>query len=95
MRANGNTSQAALIASSSLTGLYGLWRLTRPDSVIHFEPGMDRRLDLAVIKQLFKFGLPTGAQGVAMNAGGVASRIRVKNGAILVEIIRKNGLRLL
>ncbi len=59
------------IMSSSLTGLYGLWRLTRPDSVIHFEPGMDRTPDLAVIKQLFKFGLPTGAQGVAMNAAGV------------------------
>lgn len=59
------------ITSSSLTGLYGLWRLTRPDSVIHFEPGMDRKPDLAVIKQLFRFGLPTGTQGVAMNAAGV------------------------
>ena len=59
------------ITSSSLTGLYGLWRLTRPDSVIHFEPGMDKRLDFTVIKALFRFGLPTGTQGVAMNAAGV------------------------
>lgn len=59
------------VTSSSLTGLYGLWRLTRPDSVIHFEPGMDKRIDFAVIRELFRFGLPTGMQGVAMNAGGV------------------------
>ncbi len=59
------------VTSSTLTGLYGLWRLTRPDSVIHFEPGMDKRIDLTVIKELFRFGLPTGMQGVAMNAGGV------------------------
>jgi putative MATE family efflux protein len=59
------------VASSSLTGGYGLWRLTRPDSVIHFEPGMSKRLDFAVIKELFRFGLPTGMQGVAMNAAGV------------------------
>ena len=59
------------VTSSALTGLYGLWRLTRQDSVIHFEPGMDKRIDLAVIKELFRFGLPTGMQGVAMNAAGV------------------------
>ncbi|MEQ1758487.1 MAG: MATE family efflux transporter [Vicinamibacterales bacterium] len=59
------------VTSSTLTGLYGLWRLTRPDSVIHFEPGMDKRPDLTVIRELFRFGLPTGMQGVAMNAAGV------------------------
>ncbi len=59
------------VTSTTLTGLYGLWRLTRPDSVIHFEPGMNRRIDMAVVKELFRFGLPTGMQGVAMNAAGV------------------------
>lgn len=59
------------IASSSIVGLYGLWRLTRPDSVIHFERGMSKRPDFTVIRSLFRFGLPTGVQGIAMNAGGV------------------------
>jgi putative MATE family efflux protein len=59
------------IASSSVVALYGMWFLTRPGSVIHLEPGMDRRPDLSIIKSLFKFGLPTGVQGIAMNVGGV------------------------
>jgi Na+-driven multidrug efflux pump len=32
---------------------------------------MDWRPDYVIIKQLFKFGLPTGIQGIAMNVGGV------------------------
>ncbi len=59
------------VASSTLVGLYGLWRLTRPDSVIHFARGMSRRPDFAIIRSLFRFGLPTGVQGIAMNVGGV------------------------
>src|SRR4029434_857554 len=35
------------------------------------EPGMDRRPDWGIIRSLFKFGLPTGVQGIAMNIGGV------------------------
>jgi Na+-driven multidrug efflux pump len=59
------------IASSSSVALYGLWLFTRPSSVIHFERGMDRSIDLTIIRSLFKFGLPTGVQGIAMNVGGV------------------------
>jgi len=59
------------IASSSLVSLYGVWFLTRPGSVIHFERGMNMRPDLSIIRALFKFGLPTGVQGIAMNVGGV------------------------
>jgi putative MATE family efflux protein len=59
------------IASSSLVSLYGLWCLTRPGSVIHFERGMSLKPDLAIIRSLFRFGLPTGVQGIAMNLGGV------------------------
>ncbi len=59
------------ISSSTLVGLYGLWRLTRPDSVIHFERGMSKRPDFTIIRSLFRFGLPTGVQGIAMNVGGV------------------------
>ena len=32
---------------------------------------MDRRPDFAIIRSLFRFGLPTGVQGIAMNVGGV------------------------
>jgi putative MATE family efflux protein len=59
------------IGSSSAVSLYGLWRLTRPDAVIHFERGMSKRPDFGIIRSLFRFGLPTGVQGIAMNVGGV------------------------
>jgi putative MATE family efflux protein len=59
------------IASSSLVAVYGLWRMSRPESVIHFAKGMDRTLDWTIIKSLFRFGLPTGVQGIAMNVAGV------------------------
>ena len=59
------------IASSTLVSAYGIWRLMHPDSVIHFERGMDLRPDFGIIRSLFRFGLPTGVQGIAMNVGGV------------------------
>jgi putative MATE family efflux protein len=59
------------IASSTMVSLYGVWRLTRPDAVIHFERGMSKKPDFTIIRSLFKFGLPTGVQGIAMNIGGV------------------------
>src|SRR5688572_10322713 len=59
------------IGSSSIVSLYGLWRLTRPHSVIHFESGMSKKPDFTIIRSLFRFGLPTGVQGIAMNVGGV------------------------
>ena len=59
------------VFASSLVGAYGIWRLTRPDSVIHFEPGMSKKPDLDIIRSLFRFGLPTGIQGIAMNVAGV------------------------
>ena len=59
------------IGSSTLVAVYGIWRLTRPDSVIHFEHGMSRKPDFVIIRSLFRYGLPTGVQGIAMNIGGV------------------------
>jgi Na+-driven multidrug efflux pump len=59
------------VASSTLVSAYGMWRLLHPDSVIHFEPSMDVRPDFGIIRSLFRFGLPTGVQGIAMNIGGV------------------------
>jgi putative MATE family efflux protein len=59
------------VISSTLVSAYGVWRLTRPESVIHFEQGIGRGPDWGIIRSLFKFGLPTGVQGIAMNVGGV------------------------
>ncbi len=59
------------ISSSTIVAIYGIWRVTRPHSVIHFEPGMSLKPDFTIIRSLFRFGLPTGVQGIAMNIGGV------------------------
>jgi len=59
------------VASSTLVAAYGVWRMTRPDSVIHFEPGMHKGPDFKIIRSLFRFGLPTGVQGIAMNIAGI------------------------
>jgi putative MATE family efflux protein len=59
------------IASSTLVALYGVRKLFAPGSVIHFHPGMDMRPDWGIVRSLFRFGLPTGLQGIAMNVAGV------------------------
>jgi putative MATE family efflux protein len=59
------------IASSTLVSAYGVWRLFAPHSVIRFRKGMDLSPDVSIIRSLFRFGLPTGVQGIAMNIGGV------------------------
>jgi putative MATE family efflux protein len=59
------------IASSTIVAGYGMWRLFAPGSVIHFDAHMDKRPDFAIIRALFRFGLPTGVQGIAMNIAGV------------------------
>ena len=59
------------IASNLLVGLYGLWKMMSPESVIHLNPGSDWRPDFKIIRSLFRFGLPTGVQGIAMNVAGV------------------------
>jgi putative MATE family efflux protein len=60
-----------LIASSSLATLYGLSRFFVQGSVIRFHRGMALAPDLGIIRSLFRFGLPTGVQGIAMNVAGV------------------------
>jgi Na+-driven multidrug efflux pump len=59
------------IASSTIVAAYGVWRLFAPGSVIHFHRGMDLSPDFKIIRSLFRFGLPTGVQGIAMNVAGV------------------------
>jgi putative MATE family efflux protein len=59
------------IGSSVIVAIYALWRLFAPGSVIHFHRGMDRKPDWAIIRSLFRFGLPAGVQGIAMNIAGL------------------------
>ena len=59
------------IASSTIVAVYGVIRLFASGSVIHFTRGMHRAPDLRIIRSLFRFGLPTGIQGIAMNIAGV------------------------
>ena len=57
--------------ASGVTGLVFIWLLFSSRLVIHFSRTMSYRPDWSVIRQLFKFGLPAGFQGIAMNLGGV------------------------
>jgi putative MATE family efflux protein len=59
------------IASSVIVAAYGLTRLFAPGSVIQFHRGMDLSPDPDIIRSLFRFGLPAGVQGIAMNIAGV------------------------
>ena len=56
--------------AAGLVGAYAIWRLIVGGWVVSFPKG-GYAPDWKVIKQLFKFGLPAGFQGVAMNVGGV------------------------
>ncbi|MGI8672072.1 MAG: MATE family efflux transporter [Luteitalea sp.] len=59
------------ISASVVVAVVGLWSMRRPGSAIHLPSLTALRPDWAIIRQLFRFGLPTGIQGVAMNIGGV------------------------
>ena len=56
--------------ASGLVALYALWRLWGGGWVVSF-PRERLRPDWSIIRALFRFGLPTGIQGVAMNLGGM------------------------
>ncbi|HEX6037129.1 MATE family efflux transporter, partial [Longimicrobium sp.] len=58
------------IAAGSLA-LYSLWKLTRGGWVVRFPRGQGYAPDWTVIRSLFRFGLPAGIQGIAMNIGGL------------------------
>jgi Na+-driven multidrug efflux pump len=58
------------IASMSL-GIYSLYRLVHGGWVVRFPHGQSYKPDWAVIRALFRFGLPSGIQGIAVNIGGV------------------------
>jgi MATE family, multidrug efflux pump len=57
--------------ASGLVALYSLVRLWRGGWVVRFPRGHGYGPDWGIIRELFRFGLPAGIQGIAMNVGGV------------------------
>jgi putative MATE family efflux protein len=68
------TAGAAMgtVIAGGLVAVYSIWRLWSGKWVVSFP--RDRRAlapDWPIIRALFRFGLPAGFQGIAMNIGGV------------------------
>ncbi|HTG89149.1 MAG TPA: MATE family efflux transporter [Vicinamibacterales bacterium] len=57
--------------ASGLVATYSLWKLWSGTWVVSFPHGHGFGPDWRIIRSLFRFGLPTGIQGIAMNVGGV------------------------
>ncbi len=57
--------------AAGLLAIYALFKLTRGGWVVSFPKGGSLKPDWDIIKSLFRYGLPTGIQGIAMNVGGV------------------------
>lgn len=63
-------AMGTVIASISVSSV-AVWMLCAGKLVVHFPKTMSWRPDIGVIRSLFRFGLPAGIQGVAMNIAGV------------------------
>jgi putative MATE family efflux protein len=64
-------SALGTVIASSTASAVALYMLFKGKLVIRFSRDMDFRPDWAVIRSLFRFGLPAGVQGIAMNLAGV------------------------
>ena len=67
------TTGAAMgtVIASGLVGAYSLAKLWSGGWVVSIPRGRGYAPDWSLIRELFRFGLPTGIQGIAMNVGGV------------------------
>ncbi|HET7603419.1 MAG TPA: MATE family efflux transporter [Gemmatimonadales bacterium] len=67
------TAGAAMgtVLASGLVAIYAMIKLWRGGWVVAFPRGQGWGPDWKLIRELFRFGLPTGVQGIAMNVGGV------------------------
>jgi len=54
-----------------LLAVFALWKMWTGGWVVAFPKGRGLGPDWGIIRELFRFGLPTGIQGIAMNVGGV------------------------
>jgi putative MATE family efflux protein len=59
------------VIAMGLVAVYSIERLWTGSWVVRFPPNTSFQPDWDIIRALFRFGLPTGIQGVAMNVGGV------------------------
>jgi putative MATE family efflux protein len=57
--------------ASGLLAIYAVYKLWNGGWVVSFPRGGSYGPDWTIIRSLFRFGLPTGIQGIAMNIGGV------------------------
>jgi len=57
--------------TAGILAVYALGKLWTGGWVVRFPRGQGLAPDWTIIKSLFRFGLPTGIQGIAMNIGGV------------------------
>jgi putative MATE family efflux protein len=64
-------SALGTVIASSAVAIAAMWMILNGRLVIHFPRHMSWAPDWTIIRQLFKFGLPAGLQGVAMNVAGV------------------------
>jgi putative MATE family efflux protein len=67
------TAGAAMgtVVAGAVTSGIAIYLLVSGRLVVTWPRGMPRRPDLRIVRTLFRFGLPTGVQGIAMNVGGV------------------------
>ena len=67
------TTGAAMgtVIAGGLMAVVSIYLLFSGKWVVGFHRAMDWRPDFGIIRELFRFGIPTGLQGVAMNVGGV------------------------
>ena len=64
-------SAMGTVIASWLVALYALVKLWRGSWVVSLPKGHSYAPDWRIIRELFRFGLPSGIQGIAMNIGGV------------------------
>lgn len=67
-------SAMGTVTASGIVAVYSMWKLWSGSWVVSIPRGSRGNgfgPDWTVIKSLFRFGLPTGIQGIAMNVGGV------------------------
>jgi MATE family, multidrug efflux pump len=64
-------SAIGTVIASLLLSLYAFWKLWHGGWVVRLPHHHGFAPDWTIIRSLFRFGLPTGIQGIAMNIGGV------------------------
>ncbi len=67
------TTGAAIgtVTAGGIVALYALWKLWHGGWIVGFPRPLQWSPDWGIIRAIFRFGLPTGIQGIAMNVGGV------------------------